>query len=360
MRFAYKQVSIKVYFLLMLIAIAGMTVALELRNSDNNSKSGPANTDKENLYWEKSPLYPTDVNSYDNGTYSLELNNRLQIKFIRLNDDRTIQWPQTESGKTVISVKSDTLSANLSKALRNSTTASGTHPLKITKVQQADGKFNITFNNRLTLAAVELKQDESRLSWPSLDFNDQEYDIIGGEESLKKQILSHLKNNQTTTGEDGKDQTDLQIPENGVRAEVIKVFDGDTIKVRLMDGTDRTEIIRLQGIDCPESSRNEKCINTEYREGMSCEEEIKYGKRATKIAKKWLGGNYVVLAPGGDNEDFERGHYDRLIAYVHLINGEDYGLKMVKNGYCKDTSKDYSHPRGYKYRRQEAPLKPLR
>ena len=79
----------------------------------------------------------------------------------------------------------------------------------------------------------------------------------------------------------------------GEKATVASVADGDTLTATI-DG-ERLKV-RVIGIDCPEASRNSKCLAIERKEGLSCDEQIVAGKRATQAAKLLL-GDEVWLEP---------------------------------------------------------------
>ncbi len=90
--------------------------------------------------------------------------------------------------------------------------------------------------------------------------------------------------------------------------------------------------VRLLGIDCPESSHNKKCI----REG-DCSAQVPKGK----IAKSRL----TELIKSPVRVDFvSKDHYGRELGYVYS-SGQDVGLTLLKEGYCKNVSKKYPHPK---------------
>lgn len=115
--------------------------------------------------------------------------------------------------------------------------------------------------------------------------------------------------------------------------DVIKINDGDTLKVQCMGEIPvQTRTVRLLGIDCPESSHNQKC----KREG-DCDSQVPKGK----VAKARL--TKLVISPV--RVDFvSKDHYGRELGYVYS-SGQDVGLTMLKEGYCKNVSKKYPHPK---------------
>ncbi|MEJ7569642.1 MAG: thermonuclease family protein [Gaiellaceae bacterium] len=92
---------------------------------------------------------------------------------------------------------------------------------------------------------------------------------------------------------------------------VTYVVDGDTLDVRI--GL-KTERIRVIGIDTPERG--------------GC-----YASSATEAAKRLADGQRVVLK--GDPTQDTRDRYGRLLAYVWLPHGKDFGYQMIAGGFAK-------------------------
>lgn len=91
------------------------------------------------------------------------------------------------------------------------------------------------------------------------------------------------------------------------RAKVIKVYDGDTIKVIL---NKKIEKVRLIGIDCPE--RDEKGF-----------------WQSLNFTKRLLLHKKIVLEYDGEKRD----KYGRLLAYVFLENGKFVNEEILKEGH---------------------------
>jgi micrococcal nuclease len=111
-------------------------------------------------------------------------------------------------------------------------------------------------------------------------------------------------------------------------AKVLKVVDGDTLKVRYK-GIE--ESVRLIGIDAPESRPNKKARNDAQRSGEDLKTITAMGKEATSYAKS--------LVKPGDTVKMEfdvqkRDKYGRLLAYVYLSNGKMLNEETVKAGYA--------------------------
>jgi len=99
---------------------------------------------------------------------------------------------------------------------------------------------------------------------------------------------------------------------------VLKVVDGDTIQV---DVRGKKEVVRLLGIDTPES--------VDPRKPIQC-----FAKEATNKMKGFVNGKSVILID--DKTQGNRDKYSRLLRYVYLpdsvrtfVNGE-----MIKQGFA--------------------------
>jgi micrococcal nuclease len=108
--------------------------------------------------------------------------------------------------------------------------------------------------------------------------------------------------------ERGVPRTD-ELPDGLVKAEVVAIVDGDTLKVRFTEGDDEGEIatVRLIGIDTPETK--------DPNDPVEC-----YGAEATKRLETMLpAGRTVYLEQ--DISDTDR--YDRLLRYVWFEGKRD-------------------------------------
>jgi micrococcal nuclease len=100
------------------------------------------------------------------------------------------------------------------------------------------------------------------------------------------------------------------------RAQVLRVVDGDTIRVRL-DG--RTERVRYIGIDTPESVKPGTPVQC-------------FAKRASAANAALVAGRSVRLV--GDVEHRDR--YGRLLAYVYREpDGAFVNARLVQGGYAR-------------------------
>lgn len=123
----------------------------------------------------------------------------------------------------------------------------------------------------------------------------------------------------------------LSLPGNtlaGESATVIRVVDGDTLKV---SHKGQEESLRLIGIDTPESRVNKKVKKDATGTGKDIELVISQGREATSYVKG--------LVKPGDSIQIEfdvqpRDKYGRLLGYVYLSDGKMLNEEIVKAGYA--------------------------
>jgi micrococcal nuclease len=100
------------------------------------------------------------------------------------------------------------------------------------------------------------------------------------------------------------------------RAQVLRVVDGDTIRVRL-DG--RTERVRYIGIDTPESVKPGAAVQC-------------FAKRASAANAALVAGRSVRLVADVEQRD----RYGRLLAYVYREpDGAFVNARLVRDGYAR-------------------------
>ncbi|MGB9883419.1 MAG: thermonuclease family protein [Microgenomates group bacterium] len=115
---------------------------------------------------------------------------------------------------------------------------------------------------------------------------------------------------------------------------VKKVVDGDTLDVEIDNQIKRVRVI---GINTPEV--------VDPRKTVEC-----FGKEASNKAKEILAGKKVKL-----EADLTQGNtdkYGRLLRYVFLEDGTDFGLLMIKEGYAYEYT--YNIPYKYQQKYKEA------
>ena len=136
---------------------------------------------------------------------------------------------------------------------------------------------------------------------------------------------------------------DLQDSDPGERqtfdGTVIEVIDGDTIDVRLANGT--VERVRLLGVDTPEvhvetqPEEYEGVPDTEV--GQACLREA--GTNASRVVEDWIAGERVTLRL--DPEAETRGGYGRLLAIV-VHGNQSINYRLVRNGHARLYDTDFS------------------
>lgn len=101
-----------------------------------------------------------------------------------------------------------------------------------------------------------------------------------------------------------------------IKTRVVRVVDGDTIKVNL---SKENESLRLIGMDTPESVHPKK------------EKNVPEGKIASDYVTDLIEGKDVYI----EFDVEERDRYGRYLAYIYLENGEMLNDKLLKEGYAQ-------------------------
>lgn len=105
-----------------------------------------------------------------------------------------------------------------------------------------------------------------------------------------------------------------------LRAQVLRVYDGDTIKVRLHDG--KSVAVRFLGVDTPESYKR-RYGYTEY-----------LGDRASLFAKRELKGKEVTLRTSSAGGELSRDRHGRVLAYI-FRGDDDICAMLLKTGLAR-------------------------
>lgn len=111
-------------------------------------------------------------------------------------------------------------------------------------------------------------------------------------------------------------------------ARIIRVVDGDTIKVNYKGNE---ESVRLIGIDAPESRLNKKARYDARRNGEDLKTIIAMGREATNFVKTLVKPWETVKI---EFDVQKRDKYGRLLGYVYLSNGKMLNEEIVKAGYA--------------------------
>lgn len=111
------------------------------------------------------------------------------------------------------------------------------------------------------------------------------------------------------------------------RAELVKVIDGDTIKVDIDHGQDiwqKNKMVRLSGINAPET-------RGEYKEA---------GKMSKEFLSDYLDRNPIVI----HTEKDKKGKYGRLLAQVWVFNQAWVNVNqyMILQGRAKQYGEQWS------------------
>lgn len=106
---------------------------------------------------------------------------------------------------------------------------------------------------------------------------------------------------------------------------VTKVIDGDTIEL------ENKERVRLIGIDTPEAWYSRKLERDAKRTKTNCEAIMAMGKKATAFTKSLVGGKRVRLEFDAEKRD----RYDRVLAYVYLLDGRFLNAELLREGYAQ-------------------------
>ncbi|MBF0569360.1 MAG: thermonuclease family protein [Candidatus Omnitrophica bacterium] len=115
-----------------------------------------------------------------------------------------------------------------------------------------------------------------------------------------------------------------QLSGQTVRSRVVRIYDGDTIK--LANG----EKVRFIGIDAPELHDNPKLYRDARRLGLDVDTIKSMGEEAYEFSKNLLADKDVTL----EFDVQPRDKYGRLLAYVYLDDGTFVNEEIVKNGYA--------------------------
>jgi micrococcal nuclease len=144
--------------------------------------------------------------------------------------------------------------------------------------------------------------------------SDEELDLVANVWEENNEEYDYLINNEVDILEDGL-------------FEVIKVVDGDTIKVNI-NGEEKTD--RLIGINTPEV--------VDPRKTVEC-----FGREASAKAKEILENKKVKLESDFSQDNYDR--YGRLLRYVYLEDGLFFNEWMIENGYAFE----YTYELPYQY-----------
>ncbi len=104
----------------------------------------------------------------------------------------------------------------------------------------------------------------------------------------------------------------------GVTGRVVRVVDGDTVKVRI--GNRRPTTVRYIGVDTPESVKPGSPVEC-------------FGASASEFNDRLVTGRRVRLRIGRERTD----RFGRMLAYVYLLDGSQrfVNAELVRRGYAR-------------------------
>ncbi len=124
-----------------------------------------------------------------------------------------------------------------------------------------------------------------------------------------------------------------KIADRTMQATIVRVIDGDTVEVDLIPPGDELEMLRLIGVDTPETVHPALPIQF-------------FGPEATRFVKNICLGQVVTLHLQKDGPD--RGRYERLLVYVELPDGTILNEAIISNGFGYSYTK-YKHAKTAEY-----------
>ena len=133
------------------------------------------------------------------------------------------------------------------------------------------------------------------------------WEIAGNPAEIYQVNIAGIKN--SSSGDIGK----------MLEAEVVSHIDGDTVRVKIPnppDGLSVVEIVRLLGVDTPETVHPNQSL--QY-----------YGEEASDFTRSRLLGRSVYLAFDWDLRD----RYGRLLAYIYTGQGSCFNSVLIREGY---------------------------
>lgn len=132
----------------------------------------------------------------------------------------------------------------------------------------------------------------------------------------------------------------LLLPRPAEQAVVIRVVDGDTLKVAYQG---RPVSVRLIGIDTPESRENVKARRDAGRSRKRLEVVLLLGRRAHHFVRGLIKpGERIRLEFDAERRD----RYGRLLAYVYLPDGRMLNEVIVRSGFAQPMT----YPPNVRYR----------
>ncbi|MFH2126030.1 MAG: thermonuclease family protein [Pseudomonadota bacterium] len=140
----------------------------------------------------------------------------------------------------------------------------------------------------------------------------------------------------------------------GQGVEVARVNDGDTITVQLGG---RPELVRLIGVDAPETVHSKSLARKARSAGRSATEEAQAGAASREALLKLVAVGDKVRLVDGRPQTHKRDRYGRLLAFVYSAGGKLLNQEMIAQGWARAyRSFDYRHKSDFLRAESEAHL----
>ncbi|MCB2225274.1 MAG: thermonuclease family protein [Desulfarculaceae bacterium] len=135
-------------------------------------------------------------------------------------------------------------------------------------------------------------------------------------------------------------------------AQVVYINDGDTILVSIKG---REELVRLLGVDAPETGHSKGLARRARRHHRTPEQEAAAGQAARQAARALVKvGDMVKLVDGRPLSDY-RDRYGRLLAFVYLPDGRMLNQEMIAGGWARVYRRfNYRHKADFRRAEREA------
>ncbi|MEW5549401.1 thermonuclease family protein [Peribacillus frigoritolerans] len=141
---------------------------------------------------------------------------------------------------------------------------------------------------------------------------------LSGCQAASDNLINQSKQEDSLSNEDTRSSADSSNEEKGktFTAEIIKVIDGDTVKIKMTNGNQET--VRLLLIDTPETVHPSKPVQP-------------FGPEASKFAKELMPSGSKVEVETGIGE---RDKYGRLLAYFY-VDGKMVNKLLLEKGLAR-------------------------
>lgn len=114
--------------------------------------------------------------------------------------------------------------------------------------------------------------------------------------------------------------------ENVQVSKVARVYDGDTIELKLKKNTS----IRLIGVDCYETAKINRAYKQAYIKNIPIEEVVRRGLLAKKELNKIIKSNHYKVFFKCEGID----DYGRLLGEIYTLDGKSINEIMKNSYYC--------------------------